>query len=423
MWQLAVMMALAGAPADKNSGPVMRTTNIIELTGAESIRTHFKYGKLNHTSLVAYLPSEEHYALYTEVVQNFGGDPRGLRCYSVTDRPTLEAMGLFSGVHFALYRPWAGRKNFKVSYRRDITGFGTNRARFRDWILKEAMEPVAFVTQDWYAAYEKASEVFRKHTLKFFLSTHVLDPKSVKPDDWDQPEKIPNPEAVQPDNWDEDEDGPWEANLVPNPEFKGEWKQSRMFTDVVDDTDAEPPGWEVPERIPDPAQKDKPEGWDEEEDGEWTIEEISNPAHRGKWSHRKVPPEEETKRAIELLKPLQEKYGHKLIFVVQNLGFDKNMQEETYKFKDADFAAGRTVIIEEKKFSVLKYDNKDFGLSDFIASPGRRFRFNRENGWDAKELEAFIEDWSTKKLTDDAKKEREALASAEKAATEAKDEL
>eukprot|EP00756_Hemistasia_phaeocysticola_P043647 Hpha_TRINITY_DN17222_c0_g1::TRINITY_DN17222_c0_g1_i1::g.17869::m.17869 len=408
MWQLAVAVAVAGLSAEGGPDePLMRTSNLIELSGAEMIRKSFKYGKLNHTSLVAYLPSEQHLAAYFEVVQNFGGDPRGLRCYAVTDRPTLETLGLYSGVHFALYRPWAGKKNFKVSYRKDITGLGTNRARFRDWILKEALEPVGFVTEDFYAAYEKASEVFRKPILKFFLNTNIPDPESVKPEDWDQPEKIPDPDAEPPEVWDEDEDGPWEANLVPNPAFKGQWKQQRKMTHRYDDSDQEPPGWDVPVTILDPAQKNVPDGWDPEEDGEWTTEEIPNPAYRGEWKSRKMPPDADRKRAIELLKPLQEKYGKKLIFVVANLAFDSNSKERTYRFTDEDFVRGKTVVIEDKKFSVLKYDNKDFGLSDFMVSPGRRFIFDRENGYDPEQLEAFIKDWVDKKLVDDNKKVRD----------------
>lgn len=40
------------------------------------------------------------------------------------------------------------------------------------------------------------------------------------PQDWDQPETIPDPDAKKPDDWDEDMDGEWEPPMITNPEFK-----------------------------------------------------------------------------------------------------------------------------------------------------------------------------------------------------------
>merc|ERR1711871_246026 len=36
-----------------------------------------------------------------------------------------------------------------------------------------------------------------------------------------EPEFIPDPEATQPDDWDEEEDGPWTPNEITNPKFAG----------------------------------------------------------------------------------------------------------------------------------------------------------------------------------------------------------
>jgi len=38
------------------------------------------------------------------------------------------------------------------------------------------------------------------HTIFFWL---VQDPKAVKPDDWDEREKIPDPEDKKPEGWDD----------------------------------------------------------------------------------------------------------------------------------------------------------------------------------------------------------------------------
>lgn len=49
-----------------------------------------------------------------------------------------------------------------------------------------------------------------------------------KPEDWDnEPEKITDPDATKPDDWDDEEDGQWEAPLIDNPEYKGEWKPKK----------------------------------------------------------------------------------------------------------------------------------------------------------------------------------------------------
>jgi len=52
----------------------------------------------------------------------------------------------------------------------------------------------------------------------------MADPEDVKPAGYDDiPEFIVDPAASLPDGWDEEEDGEWEAPVIPNPEFQGEW--------------------------------------------------------------------------------------------------------------------------------------------------------------------------------------------------------
>ena len=76
-----------------------------------------------------------------------------------------------------------------------------------------------------------------------WLSFPAQDPKAKKPEDWDEREEIPDPEdkkpegwddipaqvadkdAKKPEDWDDEDDGEWEPPMIPNPEYKGEWKQ------------------------------------------------------------------------------------------------------------------------------------------------------------------------------------------------------
>ncbi|CAL7942377.1 unnamed protein product [Xylocopa violacea] len=83
----------------------------------------------------------------------------------------------------------------------------------------------------------------------------IEDPTDVKPDDWDDREKIPDVTAVKPDDWDED-----------------------APAQIVDEDDVMPEGWleDEPPMIPNPDSV-KPEDWDVEMDGEWEPPEIPNP--------------------------------------------------------------------------------------------------------------------------------------------------
>ena len=55
-----------------------------------------------------------------------------------------------------------------------------------------------------------------------------------------------DPDAEKPDDWDEDEDGEWEPPTIRNPEYKGPWKPK-----MIDNPDYKGP-WEHP-MIPNPA--------------------------------------------------------------------------------------------------------------------------------------------------------------------------
>jgi len=84
--------------------------------------------------------------------------------------------------------------------------------------------------------------------------THIDDPSSKKPDDWDEdaPKMIedasavkpaaweddeaplvPDPSANPPLDWNEEEDGEWEAPMVANPKCKpagcGKWERPQVF--------------------------------------------------------------------------------------------------------------------------------------------------------------------------------------------------
>ncbi|KAJ9457776.1 Calreticulin [Diplonema papillatum] len=100
----------------------------------------------------------------------------------------------------------------------------------------------------------------------FLEPKEIDDPSDKKPADWvdeaqmDDPEdkkpagyddiaaSIPDPQAEKPEDWDEDEDGEWEAPTIPNPEYKGPW---------------------APKKIPNPAYK-----------GPWAAKKIANPEYK-----------------------------------------------------------------------------------------------------------------------------------------------
>jgi calnexin len=108
----------------------------------------------------------------------------------------------------------------------------------------------------------------------------MLDPNDVKPEGWDEREKIEDPEASRPEDWDESQPKQIEDTASAMPEG---WLQDEMETipdpDSVmpDDWDIETDGeWEAA-KIENPACKDAPGC------GKWSAPMITNPAYKGKW--------------------------------------------------------------------------------------------------------------------------------------------
>ncbi|KAG6536130.1 hypothetical protein ZIOFF_001174 [Zingiber officinale] len=55
---------------------------------------------------------------------------------------------------------------------------------------------------------------------------YIPDPEDKKPEGYDDiPKEIPDTDAKKPEDWDDEEDGEWTAPTIPNPEYKGPWKQ------------------------------------------------------------------------------------------------------------------------------------------------------------------------------------------------------
>ncbi|XP_028547917.1 calreticulin-3-like isoform X2 [Dendrobium catenatum] len=58
---------------------------------------------------------------------------------------------------------------------------------------------------------------------------YIDDPNDVKPEGYDSiPAEIPNPKSKKPDTWDEDEEGLWKPPKIPNPAYKGAWRPKRI---------------------------------------------------------------------------------------------------------------------------------------------------------------------------------------------------
>merc|ERR1740130_2471957 len=90
----------------------------------------------------------------------------------------------------------------------------------------------------------------------FLAPAEIQDPKESKPSTWvdekkipdpaekkpeghdDIPKQIPDSEAEKPDDWDNEDDGEWEPPMVDNPEYKGEWTPTMVENpDYKDDKD------------------------------------------------------------------------------------------------------------------------------------------------------------------------------------------
>jgi calnexin len=83
------------------------------------------------------------------------------------------------------------------------------------------------------------------------------------PDDWlvDEPMNVPDPEAEKPEDWDDEEDGDWVPPSIPNAKC-GEISGCGPWTKPM---------------IKNPDFK-----------GKWTPELIDNPAYKGPWAPRKI---------------------------------------------------------------------------------------------------------------------------------------
>ena len=52
---------------------------------------------------------------------------------------------------------------------------------------------------------------------------YIDDEEDKKPEDWDQPQHIPDPDTRRnPEDWDDEMDGEWEPPQIDNPNYKGD---------------------------------------------------------------------------------------------------------------------------------------------------------------------------------------------------------
>ncbi|XP_033168679.1 calnexin [Drosophila mauritiana] len=143
-------------------------------------------------------------------------------------------------------------------------------------------------------------------------AAEIDDPNDLKPESWDEREKIPDPTAHKPEDWDEDAPpqlpdteavmpNGWledEPDLIFDPtaikpedwnnEIDGEWEAPLVENPVCKNA----PGcgkWKTP-LIPNPKYK-----------GKWRAPMIKNPNYQGKWAPRKIA----TPDFFEDLKPFQ----------------------------------------------------------------------------------------------------------------------
>merc|ERR1711904_357595 len=56
------------------------------------------------------------------------------------------------------------------------------------------------------------------------------DPEDKKPENWVEEKRVVDSSAKKPDDWDDEEDGEWEAPMIDNPDYHGDWsvKKSRI---------------------------------------------------------------------------------------------------------------------------------------------------------------------------------------------------
>merc|ERR1712066_682009 len=83
---------------------------------------------------------------------------------------------------------------------------------------------------------EKIYEGAIKEDWEVLAPKEIADPEDKKPDDWVEEKRIVDPEAKKPDDWDDEEDGDWEVKRISNPAYKGFWEAKKIANpDYVDD--------------------------------------------------------------------------------------------------------------------------------------------------------------------------------------------
>mmetsp|Transcript_22605 Transcript_22605/g.34412 ORF Transcript_22605/g.34412 Transcript_22605/m.34412 type:complete len:410 (+) Transcript_22605:72-1301(+) len=177
---------------------------------------------------------------------------------------------------------FGGDSEYSIMFGPDICGYSTKRVHViftyggKNHLIKREIKPETDEKTHIYTlivrpdnTYEVQIDLKKVQDGSLYEDWDMLqpktikDPKSFKPDDWDEREKIDDPEdkkpdgyddipkqiidpdAKKPEDWDDESDGEWEAPMIDNPEFKGEWK---------------------PKKISNPAYK-----------GKWVAPDIDNP--------------------------------------------------------------------------------------------------------------------------------------------------
>uniref|UniRef100_A0A7S4P4Z8 Calreticulin n=1 Tax=Guillardia theta TaxID=55529 RepID=A0A7S4P4Z8_GUITH len=177
---------------------------------------------------------------------------------------------------------WGGDSEYSIMFGPDICGYSTKKVHViftykgKNHLIKKEIKPETDELTHIYTlilnpdnTYEVQIDLNKVESGSLLEDWDMLppkkikDPKSFKPDDWDEneeiddpkdkkpdgwddiPKQIVDPDAKKPDDWDDESDGEWEAPMIDNPKYQGEWK---------------------PKRIPNPAYK-----------GKWEAPEIDNP--------------------------------------------------------------------------------------------------------------------------------------------------
>jgi len=171
----------------------------------------------------------------------------------------------------------------------------------------------------------------------------IIDETATMPDDWlvDEPSMIPDPDAEKPEEWDDEEDGDWVPDMVSNP--------------VCQEVSGCGP-WEQP-TIPNPAYK-----------GKWIRPMIPNPAYKGPWAPRKIPnPAFFEDLHPSLFTPLGG-IGFELWTMTDDILFDNiyvgDSPEDAKKFAKETFHVKYAIEKEEEGSLDEEEDESKLGLTD-----------------------------------------------------------